>query len=172
VNGELWKLKDDAPPAPVVNRTRRLVFVGLLGLLLICGVTFALLVRAKPSQNPSLAYDPNKPRGLRLFDAKITFIIEPLQTVDVRLPCSGLLTINLTFPEKTTLNVFLVSAEECEKMKARQVFAHIDGFDARPSSGSHQQAGRLPAGRYCLVLLDESKSRSVVAVNAHLSDLK
>jgi hypothetical protein len=172
MNGELWKLKDDAPPPPVINRTRRLVFVGLLGLLLIGGVTFALLVRAKPSQNPSPVYDPTKPRGLKLFDAKVTFAIEPIQTVDLRLPCSGLLTINVNFPEKTTLNVFLVSFEEREKMKARQIFAHLDGFDGRTSSGSYQQAAPLPPGRYCLVLLDESKSRTVVEVSAQLSDLK
>jgi hypothetical protein len=68
--------------------------------------------------------------------------------------------------------VFLVSSEEREKMKARQIFAHVDGFDARTGSGTYQQAAQLPPGRYCLVLLDESKSRSVVEVSAHLGDLK
>ena len=172
MNGELWKLKEDAPPPPVLSKTRRLVLFGLFGLLLIGGVTFALLVRGKPAQNPAPVYDPNKPRGLNLFDAKVTFAIEPMQTVDLRLPCSGLLTINVTFPEKTALNVFLVPPEDHEKIKTRQTFAHVDGFDARTSSGSYQQAAHLPAGRYTLVLLDESKSRSVVEVNARLSDLK
>lgn len=168
----MWKLKEDPPPPPVIPRTRRLVFVGLFGVLLVGGVTFALLVRAKPSQNSAPAYDPGKPRGLKLFDAKVTFAVEPLQTVDLRLPCSGLLTINVTFPEKTTLLAFLVSGEEREKMKARQTFAHVEGFDARSGSGSYQQAAQLPPGRYSLVLLDESKSRSVVEVSAQLSDLK
>jgi hypothetical protein len=139
---------------------------------LLGGAAFALFARTKPSQSSAPAFNPNQPRGLKLFDAKVTFAIEPIQTVDLRLPCSGLLTINATFPEKTTLNAFLVSGEECEKMKAHQIFTHLDGFDARISSGNYHQAARLPAGRYSLVLLDESKSRSVVEVSAQLTDLK
>ena len=68
--------------------------------------------------------------------------------------------------------MFLVPPEEREKMKARQTFAHVEGFDAKTAAGSCQRAAQLPPGRYCLVLLDESASRSVVEVSAHLSDLK
>ena len=171
VNGELWKLREDAPP-PTTNRTRRRLLVGIFGLLLTCGAALALVVRTRPPQNSPPVYDANKPRGLKLFDGKVTFAVESIQTVDIRLPCSGLLTINLTFPEQTTVNVFLVSSEEREKMKAHQTFAHVDGFDGSATSGIYRQAALLSPGRYCLVLLDESKSHSVVQVSAQLSDLK
>jgi len=171
MDGELWKLRDDAPP-PGGNRARRLVLVGVVGLLLVCGGAFVLLGRAKPSQNPAPALDLNKPRGLKLVERKITFAVGTIQTVDIRLPCSGLLTVNLSFPKGVVLSTFLVSQEEREKMLARQTFAHVEGFDARTSTGSYQQSAQLPPGRYCLVLLDENASRSVVEVNAHLGDLK
>lgn len=174
MEGELWKLKDDAPP-PGTNGARRLVLVGIVGILLACGGAGALLLRAKSSQNvtpPPPAQDPGKPRGLKLVDTKVTFAVGTIQTVDIRLPCSGLLTIKLTFPEGITISAFLVSPEEREKMKARQTFAHVDGFDAKTSSGSYQQAAELSPGRYCLVILDEGASRAVVGVNAQLTDLK
>jgi hypothetical protein len=173
VDGE-WKLRDDAPPPPVFNRTRRFVLVGIFGMLLVCGVAFAFVVRAKTSRNQTQpqAYDPNKPSGLKLFDGKVTFAVNSMRTVDLRLPCSGLLTVSVTFPEGTALCVFLVPPEEIEKMKARQTFKHVEGFDAKTTSGSYQQAAEVAPGRYSLVLLDESMSRSVVEVRANLTDLK
>jgi hypothetical protein len=167
MNGE-WKLRDDAPPS-VLNGTRRLVLVGTL---LICGVAFALVVRAKTSQNQPHPYAPNKPSGLKLFDGRVTFAVNSIQTVELRLPCSGLLTVSLTFPKGTALCAFLVPPEELEKMKTRQTFKHVKGFDAKTTSGSCQQAAEVAPGRYSLVLVDESMSRSVVQVRAKLSDLK
>lgn len=171
MDGE-WKLREDAPP--VINRTRRLVLVGIFGMLLVCGVAFALVVRAKtsPNQPQPQARDLNKPSGLKLFDGKVTFAVNSMQTVALRLPCSGLLTISLTFPQGTTLCAFLVPPEELEKMKARQTFKHVEGFDAKTTTGSYQQAAEVAPGRYSLVLLDESVSRGVVQVRANLSDLK
>jgi hypothetical protein len=166
-----WKLRDDAP-APVNNSTRRLVLVGLLGTLLVCSVAFALVVRAKTSQNQPQSYHPNKPSGLKLFDANVAFAVNSIETIELRLPCSGLLTVSLTFPKGNALCVFLVPPEEVEKMKARQTFKHVEAFDAKTTSGSYQQAAQIPSGRYCLVLLDESMSRGVVQVRAQLSDLK
>lgn len=143
-------------------------------MLLVCGVAFALVGRTKTSQNQPQpqAYDPNKPTGLKLFDGKVTFAVNSMQTVELRLPCSGLLTVSLTFPKGTALCAFLVPPEEVEKIKARQTFKHVEGFDAKTTSGSCQQAAEVAAGRYSLVLLDESMSRSVVQVRANLSDLK
>jgi hypothetical protein len=166
-----WKLRDDAPPS-VINRTRRLVLVGVFGMLLICGVAFAVVVRAKTSQNQPHPYAPNKPSGLKLFDGRVTFAINSIQTVELRLPCSGLLTVSLTFPKGTALCAFLVPPEELEKMKTRQTFKHVEGFDAKTTSGSCQQAAEVAPGRYSLVLVDESMSRGVVQVRANLSDLK
>ena len=141
-------------------------------MLLVCGVAFALVVRAKTSQNQPQAHDLNKPSGLKLFDGKVTFAVNSMQTVGLRLPCSGRLTISLTFPKGTTLCAFLVPPEELEKMKAHQTFKHVEGFDAKTTTGTYQQAAEVAPGRYSLVLLDESVSRSVVQVRANLSDLK
>ena len=143
-------------------------------MLLVCGVAFAFVVRAKTSQNQNQpqAYDPNKPVGVKLFDGKVTFAVNSMRTVDLRLPCSGLLTVSVTFPEGTALCVFLVPPEELEKMKARQTFKHVEGFDAKTTTGTYEQAAEVGPGRYSLVLLDESMSRSVVQVRANLSDLK
>lgn len=171
MDGE-WKLRDDTPPPPVINKTRRLVLVGIFGILLVCGATFALVVRAKTSRNQPQAYDPNKPIGLKLFDGKVTFAVNSMRTVDLRLPCSGLLTVSVTFPKGNALCVFLVPPEEREKMKARQTIKHVEGFDARTTSGNYQQAAEVAPGLYTLVLLDESMSRGVVQVQANLSDLK
>jgi len=141
-------------------------------MLLVCGAAFALVVRAKTSQNQPAAYDSKKPSGLKLFDGQVTFAVNSIQTVELRLPCSGLLTVGLTFPKGTALCAFLVPPGEVEKIKAHQTFKHVEGFDARTTSGSYQQAAELAPGRYSLVLLDESMSRSVVQVRATLSGLK
>jgi hypothetical protein len=171
VNGE-WKLRGDVPPPPVINGTRRLVLVGIFGMLLVFGVAFALVVRARTSQNQPQAYDPNKPSGLKLFDGKVTFAVNSIQTVNLRLPCSGLLTVSLTFPKGTAVCAFLVPPDEVKRIKAHQTFKHVEGFDAKSTSGSHQQAAEIAPGRYSLVLLDESMSRSVVQVRVNLSGLK
>lgn len=169
-----WKLRSETPPP--VNKTRRLVLFGLLGLLFICGIggtAYGLVARMKAARKPPApAHDPSKPQGLKLFDGKVTFALKPIQTVDLRLPCSGLLTINLTFPEGTTLCAFLVPPEEVEKIKARQTFKHVEGFDVKTSAGTCQQAAQVSSGRYCLVLLDDSVSRSVVQVRAQLTGLE
>ena len=154
------------------------MLVGIVGMLLVCGAAFALVVRAKTSQpqtEPQLqaqAYDPNKPVGLKIFDGKVTFAVNSIRTVDLRLPCSGLLRVGATFPKGTTLCVFLVPPEDIEKMKTGQTFKHVEGFDAKTTTGSYEQAAEVAPGCYSLVLLDESKSRSVVDVRANLSDLK
>ena len=179
MNGELWKLREDEP-APGISKTRRnvLVVVGLIGLLLICGGAGALVVRAKSARNTPdarnapAARGPNEPRGLKLADMRVTFAAGVMQTVDLRLPCSGLLSIQLTFPKGTSLSVFLVPPEERGKLKAREICAHVDGFDDKTAAGSYQRAAQLPPGNYSLVLLDENKSRSVVQVNARLTDLR
>lgn len=155
-------------------------------MMLVCSVAVALVVvriktpqplpktqiQAQQTHAQPQSYAPNKPVGLKVFDGKTTFATRHMRTIDLRLPCSGLLTVNLNFPKGTTLCAFLVAPEEVEKMKAGQTFKHVEGFDAKTSSGSYQQAAEVDPGRYSLVLLDESMSRSVVEVRAHLSDLK
>jgi hypothetical protein len=174
VEGELWKLKEDQPAAAAAagpRRARRIVLVGIIGLLLLlCTGAGALVARGKIS----LKGTPPKPphRGLNLVDRKLLFSTGIIQTVDIRIPCSGLLTIDVKFPKGSCLNVFLVSPEERVKMDARQTFRHVHGFDAKTTSGNYQRTAELPPGRYCMVILDESGSRSIVEVKAHLGNLK
>ena len=175
----MWKLREDEP-APGINKSRRtmLVVVGIVGLLLICGgagafVVRATLARAAPdARTVPDTRGPNEPHGLKLADMRVTFAVRVMQTVDLRLPCSGLLSIQLTFPKGTSLSVFLVPPEERGKLKAGEICAHVDGFDDKTSAGSYQRAVQLPPGNYSLVLLDENKSRCVVQVSARLTDLK
>lgn len=171
MNGELWKLKEEKRQ-PFFNKTLVFALVSIFAMLVMCGVIYSVRTRAKPAAKPASVFDPTKPVGLRIFEGKTTFAVDPIQTIDLRLPCSGLLTISLTFPKGTTLSAFLLTAEGREKMKARENVAHVEGFDAKTSSGTYQQAAELSPGRYSLVLLDEGKSRSVVEVKAQLSDLK
>ncbi len=171
MNWELWKLKEEKRQ-PFFNKKRVFASGSIVVVLLICGVSYSVRARVKLPADPAPVFDPSKPRGLRIFEGKTTFAIDPIQTIDLRLPCSGLLTISLNFPKGATLTAFLVTAEEREKMKAREIFTHVEGFDVKTSSGTNQKAAELSPGRYSLVLLDESKSRSVVEVKAHLTDLK
>lgn len=172
MNGELWKLKDEKKD-PLLNRKRLFALGGIIGMLLACGVAYySLSTRAKPPVDQAHVIDPGKPRGLGIFDGKTTFAVDPIQTIELRLPCSGLLTISLTCPDGALVNAFLVTAEERQKMEARETFAHVEGFDGRTGSGTYQQAKELSPGRYTLVLLDENRSRSVVSVKARLTDLK
>jgi hypothetical protein len=109
--------------------------------------------------------------GLKVLDKRVSFADRAIQTLDLRLLSSGLLSINLNFPKGTCLSVFLVPPEECAKMRTGKTFKHVPGFDARTTSGTYQRTAKLAAGSYAMVLLDESGSRSVVAVNAQLRTL-
>lgn len=148
--------------------------VGIVGVLLTCGGAGILVVRANSARKaaPSEAKRLHQTSGLKVLDKKVSFAAGTIQTLDLRLPCSGLLSINVNFPKETCVNVFLVPPEECAKMRTGKTFKHVPGFDAKTTSGSYQRTARLPAGNYAIVLLDESGSRSVVTVNAHLNALK
>lgn len=148
-------------------------------MMLVCSVAVALVVvrikapQPKPQpQTPTQAYDPNKPGGLKLFDGKVAFVANSMQTVDLRLPCSGLLKVSFTCPKGSTICAFVVPREEFEKMKTRQTCKHVEGFDAKSANGNYQQAAEVAPGCYSLVLLDESMSHSVIQVRAQLTDLK
>jgi len=173
VEGELWKLRENNP-APSTNRGRRLVLLGIVGVLLICGGAGVLVVRVKASRKAVAVRGRGEHQlpGVKLVDKKVVFATGTVQTVDLRLPCSGLLSINLTFPEGNCLSVFLVPPEQRAKMDAGQTFKHVAGLDARTTSGSYRRTARLPGGAYRLFLLDESGSRCVVDVKANLSALK
>ena len=175
MEGELWKLREDEDkPAPSANRGRRLVLVGIVGLLLICGGAGVLVVRMKASRNAVAVRGRGEHQlpGVKLVEKKVVFATGTIQTVDLRLPCSGQLSIDLTFPKENCLSVFLVPPGERAKMDAGQTFTHVPGLDDKTCSGSYRRTVRLPGGAYRLFLFDESGSRFVVDVNAHLSDLK
>lgn len=178
MNGELWKLKDDTHK-PVSSKAWLWSFAGIVGGLLMGAVGYRFLVLKKPTAEtapspvpaPAAVYEPGRQHGLKLFEGKATFAMHLMQMVDLRLPCSGLLTIDLKFQKGTSLCVFLLTEEERDKMKAGKTCAHVEGFDAKMSSGTYRQEAEVAPGRYTLVLLDENKSRGVVEVNARLSNL-
>ena len=171
MEAELWKLGEDKPtPGPKLRRT---ILVGIVGVLLICGGTGMLVVRAKSVKAAVRGSPPlHQASGLKVIDKRVAFATGSIQIIDLRLPCSGFLTIHVTFPKETCLNVFLVPPEERAKVEAGKAFKHVPGFDAKTTSGTYLRTAQLPAGRYAMVLLDESGSRSVVQVSAHLSGLK
>ncbi len=179
MNGELWKLKEDNQK-PVSSKAWLWAFAGIVGGLLIGAVGYRFFVLEKPTAEtapattpaPAAVYEPKRQHGLKLFEGKTTFAVHLMQTVDLRLPCSGLLTIDLKFAKGAGLCVFLLTEEERVKMKAGKTCAHVEGFDAKVSSGIYRQEAEVAPGRYTLVLLDENKSRGVVEINARLSNLK
>jgi len=150
------------------------VLLGVVGVLLICGGAGVLVVRVKASRKAVAVRGRGEHQlpGVKLVDKKVVFATGTVQTVDLRLPCSGLLSIDVAFPKENCLSVFLVPPEERAKMDAGETFTHVVGFDAKTTSGSYRRTARLPGGAYRLFLLNESGSRYVVDVNAHLSDLK
>jgi hypothetical protein len=61
------------------------------------------------------------------------------------------------------------------KMKAKQTFAHVGGFDANQTK-EYRRSGRLAPGKYGLVLMDRSaqalsSSSSAILVSARLGEL-
>ena len=179
----MWKLKDDNHK-PVSNKAWLWALIGIAGGLLMGALGYQFLSGKKlPAETaaaptvlatpaPVTVYEPGKQHGLRLFEGKTTFAMHLLQTVDLRLPCSGLLTIDLKFAKGAGLCVFLLTEDERDKMKAGKTCTHVEGFDAKVSSGTYRQEAEVAPGRYTLVLLDENKSRGVVEINARLSNLK
>jgi hypothetical protein len=175
VEGELWKLGEDKQ-SPRRERPK-LVWVGIVGFVLICAATGMLVARAKSVKAAGNAAARGTPAvhlssGLKVIDKRVAFATGTIQALDLQLPCSGSLSISVSFPKETCVSVFLVPPEERAKMQAGKAFKHVPGFDAKTTSGTYLRSAQLPAGRYAMVLLDESGSRSVVQVNAHLRGLK
>ena len=118
---------------------------------------------------------PFEMRGLKLVDTVVQLPTASFKRVDFFLPCSGTLSLELRCEDKGNVGIFVVSRNELDKMNAKQLFAHLDGFDAHLTK-KYQRAARLPPGKYCLVLTDKSSEpidsfRTPIHVHAHLSEL-
>lgn len=121
---------------------------------------------------------PEAPReaGLKLLDTVAHVPTSSFKTFELLLPCSGTMSIEIVAEEDNYLSVFLVAPEELAKMKARQTFAHLEGFDGNLSA-KYRRSARLSPGRYCLVLMDKSPgrlnaSRADAQISVRLTDLK
>jgi hypothetical protein len=107
MNGELWKLKDDTHKT-ASSKAWLWSFAGVVGGLLMGAVGYRFLVLKKPTAEtppipapaPAAVYEPGRQQGLKLFEGKTTFAMHLMQMVDLRLPCSGLLTIDLKFQKE------------------------------------------------------------------------
>ena len=172
MDGELWKLREDVAEQSSKRIWRRAI-VWILGLvtLLICGGLGALAMRPKPVENPP------ETRGLKLLGTKVILPATSFTMVNILLPCSGLLSIDASVPARNRISAFVVAPEEYVKMKAKQTFEHVEGFDADSPSSHYQRSARLPPGRYSLVLMDQSSgllpsSSLAVSVTARLTELK
>jgi hypothetical protein len=149
-------------------RRRRLGRAVLL-VVLLAGV-IVLYFRVTAAQKP-----PER-RGLKLLDTVAHVPTASFKTFELLLPCSGTLSIEIVAEEDNYLSVFLVAPEELAKMKARQTFAHLEGFDGNLSA-KYRRSARLLPGRYCLVLMDKTPgrlnaSRADAQVSVRLTDLK
>jgi len=149
-------------------RRRRLGRAVLL-VVLLAGV-IVLYFRVTAAQKP-----PER-RGLKLLDTVAHVPTSSFKTFELLLPCSGTLSIEIVAEEDNYLSVFLVAPEELAKMKARQTFAHLEGFDGNLSA-KYRRSARLSPGRYCLVLMDKTPgrlnaSRADAQVSVRLSELK
>lgn len=118
---------------------------------------------------------PFEIRGLKLVDTVVQRPTASFKRVDFFLPCSGTLSLELACQDKGNVGIFVVSPSEIAKMNAKQLFAHLDGFDAHLTE-KYRRTARLPPGKYCLVLTDKSSgpidsSRTPIHVHAHLSEL-
>src|SRR5262249_30604159 len=119
---------------------------------------------------------PPETRGLKLLDTAAHVPASSFKSFELLLPCAGTLSIEILAEEDNCLRVFLVAPEELVKMKARQTFAHLEGFDGHVSD-QYRRSARLSAGRYCLVLMDGSPgtrraSKAEAQVRVRLNDLQ
>ena len=78
-----------------------------------------------------------------------------LRTVSLSLPYTGTLSIDLAVKKGNDISVFVVTPDQIDKIKAKQKFEHVHGFEAEKTK-SYRRSGSLAAGSYYLVLLDTS----------------
>ena len=148
--------------------TRRVWVLSVVALLLIGLLLWKFLPR-KPTGRPF------EMRGLKLVDTVVHLPTASFKLVDFALPCAGTLSLELTCEGENNIGIFVVPPNELARMNAKQTFAHLDGFDAHLTE-KYQRTARLPPGKYCLVLMDESSgplgsSRTPIHVHARLSEL-
>jgi hypothetical protein len=156
--------------APLGNPRRawRVWVLSIVALLLI-GLSLWKFLPGKPAEVPF------EERGLKIVDTVVLLPTASFKLVDFSLPCSGTLSLDLTCEAGNNIDVFVVAPKELARMKAKQTFAHLDGFDAHLTE-KYQRTASLPPGKYCLVLMDKSSgplgsSRTPIQVRAHLGKL-
>src|SRR5262249_14305302 len=99
----------------------RLVRILLIAILVVGGVVVYFCVRA--------AKKPPETRGLKLLDTVAHMHSGSFKTYEMLLPCAGTLSVEIMAEKENSLSAFLVAPGELVKMKARQTFRHVEGFD-------------------------------------------
>jgi hypothetical protein len=150
------------------SRTRR-VWVLSVVVLLVTGFCLWKFLPRKPAERPF------ELRGLKVVDTVVQLPTAAFKLVDFSLPCAGTLSLELACEAEKNIAVFVVPPNEIAKMKARQTFTHLEGFDAQLTE-KYQHSARLAPGKYCLVLMDKSSGRlgsgrTTIQVRARLSEL-
>ena len=157
----------ETPSSPRSARVRLAWLLSMVAILT-CGLWLSL--RAPAGQKTA------DPRGLKLLDSVVHLPTASFKTLELLLPCAGTLAIDIAAQEGSDISVFLVAPDELVKMKAKQTFAHMTGFDANRIR-KYRRSERLTAGKYCLVLMDRSPGRlsssiTDIQVGARLSQLE
>ena len=94
------------------------------------------------------------------------------KAVPLSLPYTGSLSVEVAVRRGNDISVYLVTPDQIEKIKSKQGFRHIEGFEADKTK-SYRRSGRVASGSYYLVLLDKtlgvlSQKSSDIQVRAHL----
>jgi len=78
-----------------------------------------------------------------------------LKALALTLPYSGTLSVDLLVRKGNNINVYLIEPGEIEKVKAKQSFTYLVGFDAEKTK-VYRRSGSVRSGSYYLVLIDKS----------------
>jgi hypothetical protein len=151
----------DSKPAGIPRRLILIIVASLIGVLL-------LIWWVIPAAKPGLT------RGLKVLDTVVHLPSTSFKALELVLPCEGTLALDIGVKTKgkDAIGVFMVGPDQLPKMKAKQTFAHLKGFDTSRTT-RYLRSARLAPGRYGLVIMSQSSAPVLdVQVSARLIGLK
>ncbi len=93
-----------------------------------------------------------------------------LKGFGLTLPYPGSLVAEVSIPKGNEVNIYLVAADQMDKVKGKKPFNHFQDFEATKTM-NYRRSGRLAAGNYYLVVIDNTLgilSASSSDVRVHL----
>jgi len=154
-------------PPPPARPWGRIGIVAAVVLIILSAVFWRLGSAQKPAVT----------RGVTLTEAVIHLPGATFQTIELILPSEGTLSLDVAVKTegKEVIGVFMVAPDQLIKMKARQTFSHLRGFDSNRTR-RYLRSARLAPGKYGLVLMNQSSGSAPpklpVQVSARLVGLK